>query len=128
MSILVSFKSKSFLSFFSFVCFFLVTFVLNWYEFLFNCACIKGNTDSLSCFCTSGFVSSERALAVSQCSGTLLDSKPSVQKHNKESLFPDYNTLCQKEVPVAKKIMANFEKNYGQKESSGGSSSTVQYG
>ena len=36
------------------------TFVLNWYEVLFNCACIKGNTDSLSCFWTEGFVSIDR--------------------------------------------------------------------
>ena len=85
MSILVSFKSKSFLSFFSFVCFFLGTFVINWYEFLFNCACIKGNTDSLSCFCTEDFVSSrvpELARAYS------LDTKPSAQKNDKMSLFP----------------------------------------
>ena len=44
--------------FFSFVRSFVGTFVLNWYEVLFNCACIKGNTDSLSCFWTEGFVSS----------------------------------------------------------------------
>ena len=61
------------------------TFVLNWYEVLFNCACIKGNTDSLSCFWTEGFVSSrvpELARARS------LDTKPEVQKHDKESVFP----------------------------------------
>ena len=61
------------------------TFVLNCYEVLFNWACIKGNTDSLSCFWTEGFVSSrvpELARARS------LDTKPEVQKHDKVSLFP----------------------------------------
>ena len=43
-------------------------------------------------FWTLGLVSSVRALAGS---GTLLDTKPAVQKHDKESLFPYWSTILE---------------------------------